>query len=121
MNNIKKIVKEVESLTAEKVAMAEREKALMVELEAARLESIRLHEEAKSAVDEVCAGKYFCGVILTDEDLVNLLKVAIQKPQGESIKIPYQLYPIEDIHDTAEDPAGNIVEMHVVEPQKNDE
>lgn len=48
-------------------------------------------EQLVSDIDEMCAGQgMFCGVILTPEDLANIVKLAIETK--EPIKIKYNLY-----------------------------
>jgi len=119
MKDLKKIVKEVEILTQEKIDLVEREKELVKRLEEAQKENQRIHDETRKSIDDTCSGRYFCGVILSNEDVINILKLAMEKPTEESIKIPYQLFPVDEIHATNEsldqkqepDEPGKVVEL----------
>jgi uncharacterized Fe-S cluster-containing protein len=85
--------------------MARKSKAVKDELLKKRkqLEEVeRLYQEAeaedanrldklKDGIDKMVEAEgLFCGVILTHDDLVNVISVALKT--GESVKIPYRLY-----------------------------
>jgi hypothetical protein len=46
-------------------------------------------EEIKSLAD---SKKLFCGVILTEADILEIIKIAIKAGPGETVKIPFKLY-----------------------------
>jgi len=64
--------------------------------EQARLDELQNMEEIRTHVTEHCTNEgYFCGVILNQESLLALIKFALENP-NEQIKIPFQLYSIEE-------------------------
>jgi hypothetical protein len=75
------------------------EQALLVaeqEAEQARLDELQNMEEIRTHVTEHCTNEgYFCGVILNHEAIIALVKFALENP-NEQIKIPFQLYSIEE-------------------------
>jgi polysaccharide deacetylase 2 family uncharacterized protein YibQ len=61
-----------------------------LELEAQQEEKNILETAAKN-IENVCTlNNLFCGVILTHEDLITVLQMALKS--GEQIKIPFRLY-----------------------------
>ena len=64
--------------------------------EQARLDELQNIEDIRTHVTDYCANEcYFCGVILNQESLLALIKFALDNPT-EQIKIPFQLYTIEE-------------------------
>jgi hypothetical protein len=64
--------------------------------EQARLDELQNIEEIRTHVTEHCTNEgYFCGIILNQESLLSLIKFALDNPT-EQIKIPFQLYTIEE-------------------------
>jgi len=64
--------------------------------EQARLDELQNMEEIRTHVTEHCTNEgYFCGVILNHEAIIALVKSALENP-NEQIKIPFQLYSIEE-------------------------
>ena len=64
--------------------------------EQARLDELQNIEEIRTHVTEHCTNEgYFCGVILTHESLLALIKFSLEN-STEQIKIPFQLYSIEE-------------------------
>ncbi len=63
----------------------EEERKLAIEEEAKSI------EELKQNIDDLCKEKdVFCGIILTLDDITNIIKLAVQTQ--ENIKIPYNIY-----------------------------
>ena len=60
--------------------------------EQARLDELQQIEDIRAHVTEYCGNEgYFCGVILTHESLLALIKFSLEN-STEQIKIPFQLY-----------------------------
>jgi len=68
--------------------------ARLAEIEALREEAIREEREAieglQAQIDGLCGEDYFCGVILTHQDLLQIIGLALEN--NENIRIPYKLY-----------------------------
>jgi len=78
-------------LDAEQEVIAAQEAA-----EQARLDELQSIEDIRTHVTEYCAEEgYYCGVILNQESMLALIKFALDNPT-EQIKIPFQLYAIEE-------------------------
>jgi hypothetical protein len=61
-----------------------------LELEAQQ-EEINIVETVTNNINAVCKdNNLFCGVILTHEDLISVIQLALKS--GEQIKIPFRLY-----------------------------
>jgi hypothetical protein len=80
--------------TRELVEEAKQAAARLAEIEALREEAIREEREAmesiKGQIDGLCGEDYFCGVILTHQDLLQIIGLALDN--NENIRIPYKLY-----------------------------
>ncbi len=75
------------------VAEAMRKQLERVEAEAQQeLEAEkRLLEETEMKINEICTEEdLFCGIILTTEDILQIVKIGIE--QKENVKIPFRLY-----------------------------
>lgn len=75
------------------VAEAMRKQLERIEAEAQQeLESeIRLLEEKTNEINTLCAEEeLFCGIIITPDDVLQIIKIAIETK--ENIKIPFRLY-----------------------------
>lgn len=58
-------------------------------------EEKKLYEDTQAGIEKLCKdGGYFCGVILTKEDVLAVVSMAIELK--ENIKIPFRLYNIEE-------------------------
>ena len=78
------LVAEQEILAAEQAA------------EQARLDDLQQMEDTRTHVTSLCENEgYFCGVILNHESLLALIKFSLEN-STEQIKIPFQLYSIEE-------------------------
>ena len=54
-------------------------------------EELNLVENIRTQINQIAeSGSLFCGIVLTQEDIVNIVKVALESK--EQIKIPFQLY-----------------------------
>jgi len=74
---------------AEKAAKRLRE--IEATLLAAEEEEKQMVARTETTIDEACkAAGMFCGVTLTKDDLLNVIKLAIET--GQNVKIPYKLY-----------------------------
>lgn len=57
----------------------------------AEQEEKQLLDDTEKSINEIAVkNNLFCGVILTHEDLISVLRLALQT--NESIKIPFKLY-----------------------------
>lgn len=80
----KKIASDVNELI-EKVKQTEE---LLKEFEKEELNQV---EDIRNKINEIAeSGGLFCGIILTVEDIMNIIKIAMESK--EQIKIPFQLY-----------------------------
>lgn len=72
-----------------------------LELEQNRLEAERVEQEEKANIEttkqtisKLCTEQnYFCGVIITTDDLLMLVKLSIEN-KGENISIPFNIYNV---------------------------
>ncbi len=80
----KKLASDVNELI-EKVKQTEE---LLKEFEKEELKQV---ENIRTQINEIAeSGGLFCGIILTVEDIMNIVKIAVESK--EQIKIPFQLY-----------------------------
>jgi hypothetical protein len=60
-------------------------------IEEAKVEEQAIITRVKAEIDSMCeADNLFCGVILTTEDIIAIVKLAFETK--ETIKIPYNIY-----------------------------
>lgn len=62
--------------------------------------------DAKTNIDVICNEKYYCGVQLSKEDIVTIIKLAFTT--NEKILIPYDLYELEEKEIMNEEENGTI-------------
>ena len=72
----------------------EKAEILKKEFEALVAQQVKERDDTKEQIETLCKDKYICGIVLTEEDLLNLLKLKFAKPK-ENIEIPFNLYIIE--------------------------
>lgn len=75
----------------DKLALHQKEQEEML----AQLKEVQEREEterlkAEEEIKNVCGEKYFCGVIVTKQDILNLIDIMLKT--GENISIPFKLY-----------------------------
>jgi len=80
--------------TRELADEAKQAAARLAEIEALREVAIREEREAieglQAQIDGLCGEDYFCGVILTHQDLLQIIGLALD--DNSNIRIPYKLY-----------------------------
>jgi DNA-binding protein H-NS len=82
-------------ITEEKIKAAQKLQELQKLEEDAAAEEEKLLEDTREAIETTAKNAgMFCGVILTPEDLGNV--VALAAKSGENVRIPFRLYFKED-------------------------
>lgn len=89
------LIKKAEELAARKLALEQENLSLEHEIIAMQEEKQKLHDDTRARIEEVCKGKYFCGVVLNSDQIAAIVKLAIET--RESVSIEFQLYPQEDV------------------------
>jgi hypothetical protein len=90
---MKRKVKSLAEETHKQVEKLEEIKAL---LELAQKEETEKIESITEEINTLCnENNLYCGVVLTVDDLMAVVKMAIQSK--ENIKIPFRIYPIDEI------------------------
>ena|ERR1035437_5391333 len=72
----------------------EKAEVLKKEFEALVKQQEKERDDTKEQIEALCGDKYLCGLILTEEDLLNLLRLKFTQPK-ENIEIKFNLYIIE--------------------------
>jgi len=85
MTKRQKKLKEIDELKRKTAALQKEFEELVAKQEKER-------DDVKKYIDEMVKDRnLFCGVIITEEDLLNIIKLKFANPK-ESIKIKYNLY-----------------------------
>lgn len=84
---VRKSIKVKNELALKKKELEEQELILQAELEA----ELKVAENVEKEISRISEeNSFFCGVILTREDLLKVFELALQT--GENVKIPFKLY-----------------------------
>lgn len=84
---VRKSTKVKNELALKKKVIEEQELILKAELEA----ELKVAEDVEKEITRLLEdNNFFCGVILTREDLLKVFELALQT--GENVKIPFKLY-----------------------------
>ena len=87
--------RKVKTLVEETQKQVDKLKEIQELLELAKKEETEKIESVIKQIEMLCKqNDVFCGVILTSDDLVSVIKMAIQSK--ENIKIPFRIYINED-------------------------
>jgi DNA repair exonuclease SbcCD ATPase subunit len=90
LRKTKTVEKELEKARQEAEAAAERLAEVQALQEAAEKEEQEQMEATERAINELCEDMYFCGIILTHEDVLTIVNLAMEN--RENIRIPFKLY-----------------------------
>lgn len=90
----KSLKKQIEELENSKIALENSKIALEAELQRVLEEMETARVNTKEQIDAMCADKYFCGLKLTRQNIVDLIVVAFNTT--DDIKVNYELYTIEE-------------------------
>jgi hypothetical protein len=93
--NVSNMKRKVKTLAEETRKQVEKLKEIEELLKLAQQEELDKIESVTKQIETICStGDVFCGVILTVEDLLSVIRMAIQSK--ESVKIPFRIYINED-------------------------
>lgn len=82
----KSLKKQIEDLEKNKLELEAELQRVVEEMEAARINT-------KEQIDTMCKDRYFCGLKLTRQNIIDLIVVAFNTT--DDIKVNYELYTIE--------------------------